>query len=198
MAIHWWKKYVIRRSPFSNHYHPLVPISPSLQLLSSRPSSLLSITLAICPICHLATITNIACSLTLPSTNPYHLQQSIYFTCLPPIVNHCSSNSLISTASSIPSILPIAAATANADNDDLFTKVWLSESKWDLRLQDQGCAKDALPINTHRRLHNPPIGPHLYYSIVKIALTLYNVSSNFDLEFCFFFVSRIVDMMGYF
>lgn len=83
-----------------------------------------------------------------------------------------SSNSLISAFSSTPSTHPIVTTTT-ADDDASFTSVLISDSKWDLRLHDLGCAKDALPRKAYKRKQIPPIGFHgmdLYYNLTAITI----------------------------
>ena len=68
----------------------------------------------------------------------------------------------------IAAVITIVAPPANAakDEDEIFSKVRLYEDDWNVRLQDSGCTKDALPSNTYRRSHIPgmgPLGMEMYY-----------------------------------
>ena len=92
------------------------------------------------------------------------------------IASNQSSTSTSSSSSSAPSIhsSSIPQLANIVDDDDMFAKVRLSESDWDVRIKDKGCMKDALPSNTYMRSHILPIGPHgeerYYYNLTAIPV----------------------------
>ena len=126
---------------------------------------------------------------------PYHpTTEDIPITSSPPIANNRSVDSLTSLASSSSSNLPIAtnaasilrtpptATTATTDDNDPFRTIRIVDTEWDQRLQDVGCAKDALPSKTYKRGQIPPIGPHgmelYYYNLAAIAIDYLKIFAN--------------------